>query len=232
MMIRRSNDRGRTRLDWLDSRHTFSFGDYYDPDHMGFGPLRVLNDDRVAAGAGFPTHAHRDMEILTYVLAGSLAHRDSLGTGSIIRPGDVQRMSAGTGIRHSEYNASAHEPVHFLQVWIVPERSGLAPGYEQKAFPAGERQGRLRLIAAADGRDGAVTLHRDVDVWATRLEPGDRVTHRLAAGRMGWLHIATGAAQFAGEALAAGDAAGFGADVPATVTANAVTEALLFDMAA
>src|SRR5918996_3817026 len=173
--VRPSSKRGSSKFDWLDSRHTFSFGDYYDPQHMGFSDLRVINEDRVAAGAGFPTHAHRDMEIITYVLEGALEHRDSLGTGSVISPGEVQRMSAGTGVRHSEYNASKTEPVHLLQIWIEPARAGIAPGYEQKTFAEAQRQGQLRLIAAADGRDGAVTIHQDAAVYATTLARGERV---------------------------------------------------------
>ncbi|MGZ8300909.1 MAG: pirin family protein, partial [Rhodoplanes sp.] len=155
--IRKAEERGRTDFGWLDSRHSFSFGHYYDPDHMGFGPLRVINDDRVAPGAGFPAHPHGNMEIVSYVLDGALAHKDSLGTGSVIRPGDVQRMSAGTGIRHSEFNASKTEPVHFLQIWIIPEAEGLAPGYEQKTYPAEQKHGKLRLVASRDGREGSVT---------------------------------------------------------------------------
>jgi redox-sensitive bicupin YhaK (pirin superfamily) len=172
IQLRRSNDRGPTQLDWLDSRHTFSFGDYYDPKHMGFGDLRVINEDRVVPGAGFPTHSHRDMEIITYVLEGALAHRDSTGTSSVIRVGDVQRMSAGTGISHSEYNASQTEPVHFLQIWIIPNKTGLLPGYEQRAFSLDEHRGKWTLIAAKDGREGSVTVHQDVDVWAARFSPG------------------------------------------------------------
>lgn len=232
MIIRRAEDRGRTRLSWLDSRHTFSFADYHDPAHMGFGPLRVINDDRVAGGGGFPTHGHRDMEILSFVLSGALAHRDSLGTGAVIRAGDVQRMTAGTGVRHSEFNASPDEEVHFLQIWILPERLGLAPGYEQKSFPAAERRGRWRLVAAGDGRDGAVSLNRDVDVWATRLAPGDSVGHALAAGRIGWLQIASGAAAFDAVPLAAGDGARFSLAGAHTLTAAEPAEAFLFDMAA
>ena len=171
LKIRRADERGRTDFGWLDSRHSFSFGHYYDPAHMGFGPLRVINDDRVTPGAGFPTHPHGNMEIVSYVLDGALAHKDSLGTGSVIRPGDVQRMSAGSGIRHSEFNASASEPVHFLQIWIVPETEGLAPSYEQKRFSAEEKRGKLRLVASRDGRDGSVTIHRDVDLYATLLVP-------------------------------------------------------------
>jgi len=158
---RSADERGRTKIDWLDSRHTFSFGDYYDPESMGFSVLRVVNDDRVAPGGGFPTHGHANMEILSYVISGGLEHKDSIGTGSVIRPGDVQRMSAGTGVRHSEFNASRTEPVHFLQIWIIPARAGLPPSYEQKTFPAAERDGRLKLCAAPDGRDGALTIHQD-----------------------------------------------------------------------
>jgi redox-sensitive bicupin YhaK (pirin superfamily) len=169
IQIRRSNDRGHTQLDWLDSRHSFSFGDYYDPKQMGFHDLRVINEDRVVPGGGFPTHSHRDMEIITYVLEGALAHKDSTGINSVIRVGDVQRMSAGTGISHSEYNASTSEPVHFLQIWLIPNKTGLAPGYEQRAFPLNEPRDQWILIAARDGRDGSVTVHQDVDVWAARF---------------------------------------------------------------
>src|SRR5919206_2650347 len=170
--LRPAAERGAENLGWLDSRHTFSFGHYYDPKHMGFGPLRVINEDRVRGGAGFATHGHRDMEIISYVLEGALEHKDSIGTGSVIRPGDVQRMSAGTGIVHSEFNASRSEPVHFLQIWIIPERAGLAPGYEQKTFPVEERRNRLRLVASRDGRDGSLTVHQDVGLYASLLDPG------------------------------------------------------------
>jgi len=169
LKVRKAEGRGRSNFGWLDSRHSFSFGHYYDPNHMGLGPLRVINDDRVAPGGGFPAHPHGNMEIISYVLEGALAHKDSLGTGSVIRPGDVQRMSAGTGIRHSEFNASTTEPVHFLQIWIIPEKSGLAPSYEQKSYPPVEKQGKLRLLASRDGRDGSVTIHRDVDLYAAQL---------------------------------------------------------------
>src|SRR5688572_16739559 len=174
--LRRNSDRGHTKLDWLDSRHTFSFGDYYDSQHMGFRDLRVINEDRVVAGAGFGTHSHRDMEIITYVLEGSLAHKDNTGTSSVIRVGDVQRMSAGTGISHSEYNASQTEPVHFLQIWIIPNETGLAPGYEQRAFSLDEHRDQRTLIASKDGRNGSVIVHQDVDVWAARFSPGERST--------------------------------------------------------
>ena len=205
LTLRKAEARGHANHGWLDSRHTFSFGDYHDPAHMGFGPLRVINDDRVAGAGGFPTHAHANMEIITYVLEGALEHKDSLGTGSVIRPGDVQRMSAGTGIRHSEFNASKTEAVHFLQIWIVPEQHGLAPSYEQKAFAAADVAGKLRLIGARDGRDGAVTIHQDVDLYAAKLGIAQSVSHTLATGRAAWLHVATGRAVVNGLAVAAGD---------------------------
>jgi redox-sensitive bicupin YhaK (pirin superfamily) len=229
--VRPAAERGRTLWDWLDSRHTFSFGDYHDPRHMGFRALRVVNDDRVAPGGGFGTHAHRDMEIVTYVLDGALEHRDSLGTGSVIRPGDGQRMSAGTGIRHSEFNHSKTEPVRFLQIWILPERQGLAPGYEQRSFPVAEKRGRWRLIAARDGRQGAVTVHQDVDLYATRLEPGERVAHRLAPGRHAWLQVATGAVALGGRRLAEGDGAAASEEPALEVVAHEPAELLLFDLA-
>jgi len=190
---RSADERGRTKIDWLDSRHTFSFGDYYDPESMGFSVLRVVNDDRVAPGGGFPTHGHANMEILSYVISGGLEHKDSIGTGSVIRPGDVQRMSAGTGVRHSEFNASRTEPVHFLQIWIIPARAGLPPSYEQKTFPAAERDGRLKLCAAPDGRDGALTIHQDVRLYAGTFAPGSKATLELAAGRNAWVQVADGA---------------------------------------
>ena len=233
LQVRKSQERGRADLGWLDSRHSFSFGHYHDPQHMGFGPLRVINDDRVAGGGGFPTHPHRDMEILSYVLQGALEHKDSLGTGSIIRPGDLQRMSAGTGIRHSEFNASRTEPVHFLQIWIVPERTGLAPGYEQKAFPEAEKRGRLRLVGSRDGRDGSVTIHRDVDLYATVLGQGEAVTHEIATSRSGWVQVARGAATLSGEALGEGDgvAVAGGARLVLEGAHEGAAEILLFDLA-
>ena len=233
LRIRRAEERGRTDFGWLDSRHSFSFGHYYDPAHMGFGPLRVINDDRVTPGAGFPTHPHGDMEIISYVLDGALAHKDSLGTGSVIRPGDVQRMTAGTGIRHSEFNASKTEPVHFLQIWIVPEAEGLAPSYEQKSYPAEDKRGTLRLVASRDGREGSVTVHRDVDLYATLLGEGDRTRHTFRPGRAGWLQVARGTATVNDVQLYPGDGVAIEAidDVAITGT-SADTEVLLFDLAA
>lgn len=230
--LRPAEDRGRADFGWLDSRHSFSFGEYWDPRHMGFGPLRVINDDRVAPGGGFPTHPHRDMEIVSYVLDGALQHRDSLGNGSVIRPGDVQRMSAGTGIRHSEFNASATDPVHFLQIWILPEKTGLAPGYEQTRFEAEDKRGRLRLIASHDGRDGSVTIHADVAVYATLLDAEVQVTHDLVPGRIAWVQMARGEAIVAGQRLRAGD--GLSIDTHGMITLEGIDDAeiVLFDMAA
>lgn len=233
LRIRRAEERGRTDFGWLDSRHSFSFGHYYDPDHLGFGPLRVINDDRVTPGAGFPTHPHGDMEIISYVLDGALAHKDSLGTGSVIRPGDVQRMTAGTGIRHSEFNASKSEPVHFLQIWIIPEMEGLAPSYEQKSYPAAEKRGTLRLVASRDGRDGSVTIHRDVDLYATLLGEGERTRHTFRPGRAGWLQVARGTAMVNDVQLYPGDGVAIEAvDDVAIISTSADTEMLLFDMVA
>jgi redox-sensitive bicupin YhaK (pirin superfamily) len=229
--VRPAVQRGRFRLDWLDSRHSFSFGEYRDPAHMGFGALRVINDDRVAPGGGFGTHAHRDMEIITYPLAGALEHQDSLGTRSVIRPGEVQRMTAGTGVRHSEHNASQTEPVHFLQIWVIPERPGLEPGYEQKAFPAADRRDRLLLVAAGDGREGAVTIHQDVDVRAALLAPDGRCSHAFATGRRGWLQVARGAVEADGIRLDEGDGAAIEEASLVTITGLEEAELLLFDLA-
>jgi redox-sensitive bicupin YhaK (pirin superfamily) len=222
--------RGRTRIDWLDSRHTFSFGEWYDPAQMGFRALRVINDDRVAPGGGFPTHGHADMEIVSYVLEGALAHKDDLGTGSVIRPGDVQRMSAGTGVRHSEFNESRTEPVHFLQIWILPDRRGHAPGYEQKTFPEAERRGRLRLVASNDGREGSVSLHQDVALWAGVLDEGQTAELPLADGRHAWVHVARGAVSVNGKRLGEGDGAAL-SDERAVALAGHGGEVLVFDLA-
>lgn len=203
--IRRASERGRTQIDWLDSRHSFSFGGYHDPAHMGFSDLRVINEDRVQPGSGFGSHPHRDMEILSWVLGGALEHRDSHGHEGVIRPGVLQRMSAGTGVVHSEWNASTREPVHFLQIWLLPERRSITPGYEQRAFPAHELADGWRLLAARDGRDGAVTIHQDAEVWATRLAPRQSRSWLLPEARSAWLHVARGTVLANGVPLAAGD---------------------------
>lgn len=230
LKVRRSEDRGVATLDWLDSRHTFSFGDYFSTEFMGFGPLRVLNEDRVQPGRGFDTHGHQNMEIISYVLDGALTHRDSMGNGSTIRPGDVQRMSAGTGVRHSEFNGSDVEPVHFLQIWIVPERAGLVPGYEQKTFSREERRGALRLVGSRDGRLGSLTIHQDADFFATLLADQESVTHALAAGRKAWVQVARGAVRLNAQSLSQGD--GAAVEGPQTLVVTGVTDAevLLFDM--
>jgi redox-sensitive bicupin YhaK (pirin superfamily) len=229
--VRKSNERFHTDIGWLDSRHTFSFGEHYHPEHQGFRALRVINEDRVAAGQGFPTHPHRDMEILSYVLEGALGHKDSMGTGSVIRPGELQRMTAGTGVLHSEQNAQPDAPTHFLQIWILPERRGLEPGYEQRAFPESERRGRLRLIAARDGRDGAVTVHQDAALYAALLAPGEKVTHALAPGRHAWVQVASGAVQLGTERLAAGDGASVSDEPSLEIAATVPSEILVFDLA-
>jgi redox-sensitive bicupin YhaK (pirin superfamily) len=228
--IRHAEERGLANFGWLSSRHTFSFGHYYDPRFMGFGPLRVINEDRVQPGRGFDTHGHRDMEIISYVLDGALEHEDSLGNGSVIRPGDVQRMSAGTGVRHSEFNASDSDPVHFLQIWILPEEKGLSPSYEQKTFTADEKRGNLRLVGSRDGRDGSVTIHRDVDMYAALLADGEAVSHELAVGRKGWVHVARGSVLLNGNQLYPGDGVAIEGPVTVTLTGSSDTEILLFDM--
>jgi len=228
--MRQAADRGHADHGWLDTRHTFSFGGYYDARFLGFRVLRVINEDRVAPGQGFPTHAHRDMEIISYVLEGGLEHRDSLGTGSVIRPGDVQRMSAGTGVRHSELNASTSEPVHFLQIWIEPATTGIAPGYEQKAFSDEDKRGRLRLVASPDGADGSVTIHQDVRVYATRLAPGLEVVHRLAPGRHAWVQVARGALSLGGQRLGEGDGAAVSDESTLKLVGGKDAEALVFDL--
>ncbi len=228
--IRPGGERGVANFGWLDSRHSFSFGHYYDPNHMGFGVLRVINEDRVEPGAGFDTHGHRDMEIISYVLAGALEHKDSLGTGSVIRPGEVQRMTAGTGIRHSEYNPSKTDPVHFLQIWILPEKEGLAPGYQQIAIPDGDRRGRLPLIGSRDGRDASLTIHQDVDLYAGLLDAGTAVEHRLVETRRAWVQVTRGSVRINGAELAAGDGAGLERERKVEIEALSDAEFLLFDM--
>jgi hypothetical protein len=196
--VRKAKDRGHADHGWLDSFHTFSFADYYDPRQMGFRALRVINEDRVAAGMGFGTHPHRDMEIVSYVLSGAIQHRDSLGNGEVLRPGEVQRMTAGTGVTHSEFNPSKSEPLHFFQIWIQPNRRGLTPGYEQKPFPAEERRGKLRLVVDPDGHDGALRIHQDARIYASLLQAGESVAHPLAAGRGAWVQVARGALEIDG----------------------------------
>jgi len=231
LVIRRSDDRGRAKLGWLDSRHTFSFADYHDPRFMGYGPLRVINEDRVQAGQGFGTHSHRDMEIISYVLEGELAHRDSMGNGSVIRRGDVQRMSAGTGVQHSEFNHSKAELVHFFQIWLFPDQRGLAPGYEEKHFDDAEKRGLLKLVASRDGRDGSVVVHQDVDLYAALLAAGDEVALATERTRKGWVQVASGAITVNDEQLAAGDGAAIAYEDNITIRASADSELLLFDMA-
>jgi quercetin 2,3-dioxygenase len=229
--IRRSDDRGHAQHGWLESRHTFSFADYHDPEQMGFRALRVINEDRVQPAAGFGSHPHRDMEILSYVLEGGLAHKDSLGTGSTIRPGDVQRMSAGTGVTHSEFNASPTEPVHFLQIWLLPEKKGIAPSYEQKHFDANQRQGRLQLVASPDGRQGSLTVHQDVAVYDGLLGPGEQAELPLAEGRHAWVQVARGAVKLNGETLRAGDGAAVSAEPGLQLEGIQQGEVLVFDLA-
>ena len=230
--IRSAAERGQSRLGWLDSRHTFSFGNYHDPAHMGFGALRVINEDRVQPGKGFGAHSHRDMEILSWVLDGALEHKDSMGTHGVIRPGELQRMSAGTGVTHSEFNASASEPVHFLQIWLLPEREGLAPSYEQRAFAPADLANHLHLIASRDGRDESIEVHQDVNLYASRVSSGATVSFRPDAGRWLWLHVAKGNVQVEGRELQAGDAASWtGAPKVLDIRAVAPSEVLLFDLA-
>ena len=229
--VRRSEDRGRADHGWLDTRHTFSFADYRDPRYMGFRTLRVINEDRVQPGQGFGEHPHRDMEIVTYVLEGALEHRDSMGNGAVIRPGDVQRMTAGTGVTHSEFNPSDAEVSHFLQIWITPDAPGLEPGYEQRAFADAEKRGVLRLVASPDGRDGSISLHQDADVHATVLEDGESVTHDLAAGRGAWIQVVRGAVVAGGNELRAGDGAAVTDENRIEIAAHGSAELLLFDLA-
>jgi len=229
--IRRGTDRGHADHGWLSSFHTFSFADYYDPKAMGFRALRVINEDRVAAGGGFPRHGHRDMEIISYVLEGALAHKDTTGTSAVIKPGDVQRMSAGTGVQHSEMNASKTEGVHFLQIWIIPDRAGHAPGYEQKSFTTEERQGVLRLVASPDGRDGSITIHQDATLSAGLFKAGETATHVVAPKRFAWVQVVRGTIEVGGEKLVAGD--GLSAEGPGELVVKGTgdAEVLVFDLA-
>jgi redox-sensitive bicupin YhaK (pirin superfamily) len=228
--LRRAQDRGHADHGWLDTRHSFSFADYYDAQEMGWGPLRVINEDVVAPGSGFGMHGHRDMEIVTYLLSGALEHRDSMGNGEVIRPGEVQRMSAGTGVMHSEFNPSPQEPVHLLQIWIQPDVKGVQPSYEQKAFPDAARRGRLLQVASGDGSQDSVTIHQDARVYASVVEPGDRLTHELLPGRLAYLHLVRGALQVNGMALAGGDGAKVVDEAALTILAEGPSELLLFDL--
>jgi redox-sensitive bicupin YhaK (pirin superfamily) len=229
--VRKTEDRGHFDYGWLETYHTFSFGAYRDPDHMGFRSLRVINEDRVQPGQGFSTHPHKEMEIVSYVLDGALEHRDSLGNGSVIHAGEVQKMSAGTGVTHSEYNHSQTEIVHFLQIWILPERKGLEPSYEQRSFAEHERRDTLRLIASRDGGDGSVTIHQDVSIYLTVLDPGQQVVHRLSADRHAWVHVARGRVGLNGHGLAAGDGAAVSDEESLTIASEEAAEVLLFDLA-
>jgi redox-sensitive bicupin YhaK (pirin superfamily) len=229
--VRPAGERLHTRIGWLDSRHSFSFGEHYDPRYMGFHALRVINEDRVAPGKGFGTHPHRDMEILSYMLEGALRHEDSMGTGSVINVGDVQRMSAGTGVLHSERNASDAKPAHFLQIWILPDRTRLPPSYEQRTFPLKDRQGRLTLIASRDSRNGSVLVHQDVDLYSAILAAGEHASHSLAAGRHAWVQVARGEVQLNGTSLKAGDGASISDESAIDLTTAGGAEVLLFDLA-
>jgi len=229
--IRKAEDRGHFDLGWLDTFHTFSFDQYYDPAHMHFRSLRVINEDRVQPARGFPTHSHRDMEIITYILAGGLEHRDSMGNGSVIRPGDVQRMSAGTGVSHSEFNPSETEPVQLLQIWILPQSQGLLPSYEEKHFSDDERRGRLRLIASNDGHDGSVTIHQDAQLFAAVLDAGQTVVHPLDEKRSAWLQVARGTIRLNEVELKQGDGAAVRNESELKITAHDQAEFLLFDLA-
>lgn len=229
--VRPSQERGHANLGWLDSRHSFSFGQYFDPEHTGFGALRVINEDNVVAGAGFDTHGHKDMEIISYVLDGALEHKDSLGTGSVIKAGDVQRMTAGTGVRHSEFNASKTDPVHFLQIWIVPEKDGLTPSYEEKTFTQDERRNTLRLIGSRTGRNGSLTIHQDVDLFGSLLDRDQEVDFDLQAGRKAWMQVARGSITVDGERLNAGDGFGILEAGRLKIAGLADAEFLLFDLA-
>jgi len=228
--IRRSSERGHANHGWLNSYHSFSFADYFDPKHVEFGPLRVINEDRVAAGAGFGTHPHRDMEIISYVLEGELAHKDSMGNGSTIRPGDVQRMTAGTGVRHSEFNPSAKDPVHFLQIWIQPSAAGIEPGYEEKHFPESDKRGKLRLIASPDAAEGSVLLHQDAKLYAGLFDGHESATLELQPGRRSYIHVARGEVRVNGSELSTGDALKITDTSTVTIEGGKNAEVLVFDL--
>ena len=229
--IRKAEERGHFNFGWLNTYHTFSFGDYFDPRNMGFRSLRVINEDWVKEGRGFPAHPHRDMEIITYILEGALEHRDSMGTGSVIRPGEVQRMSAGTGVTHSERNPSVDEPVHLLQIWIMPDKRDYQPSYEQKAYTDAEKRGRLRLIASPDGKDDSVTIHQDTRLYSTLLEPGERLVHELGPNRHAWVQVARGAIEINGQPLEQSDGAAISDEASLVIEAREAAEILLFDLA-
>ena len=231
IIVRKSEERGHVNLGWLDSYHTFSFDQYYDPRFMGFRSLRVINEDRVEAGRGFPTHGHRDMEIITYILAGALEHKDSMGTGSVIRPGDVQKMSAGTGVRHSEFNHSESETVHLLQIWIIPDEAGIKPEYQQKRFETEEKRGRLRLIVSPEGAEDSITIHQDARVYAALLDSAEQVTHSLKPNRHAWLQVARGSVELNGQTLNQGDGAAASNETELTIKGAESAEILLFDLA-
>jgi redox-sensitive bicupin YhaK (pirin superfamily) len=228
--LRSSGERGHANHGWLDSYHSFSFADYYDPQHMGYASLRVINEDYVQPGKGFGTHGHRDMEIITYILEGALEHKDSMGNGSVIRPDDVQRMSAGTGVQHSEFNPSPSEVVHLLQIWIEPDVTGIKPSYEEKHFDAASKRGKLRLIASRDGRDGSVTIHQDASVYAALIDGSERASHGLASGRKAYVHVARGRVTVGGHALAAGDALKADGESTLVLEHGTKAEVLLFDL--
>ena len=230
LTLRRSQDRGYADHGWLKSRHTFSFADYYDADEMGFGALRVINEDRVQPGQGFGTHGHRDMEIISYVLEGALAHKDSMGNGSVLKPGDVQRMSAGTGVRHSEYNGSEREPVHFLQIWIEPAVRNVSPSYQETHFDAASKRGKLRLIASGDGRDGSVKIHQDASVYAALIDGAEKAEFQQRAGRRTYVHVVRGKVTVSGQPLAAGDALKSVGEARIALESGSEAEVLLFDL--
>ena len=229
--IRKSDDRGAVDLGWLDAKHSFSFGSYYDPAHMGFGPLRVINEDRIQPAQGFGTHGHRDMEIITYMIDGALEHKDSMGNGSVIRRGEVQRMTAGTGVMHSEFNHSDESLAHLLQIWILPERGGLEPGYEEKSIDPEAKRNRLTLIGSRDARDDSLRIHQDVDLYAGLLDAGTTVAHEFAGGRKGWVQVVAGRMEINGEPLTAGDGAAIADTQSVAISVLEDAEILLFDMA-